>query len=408
MSGVLIILSALAWSYFPIYGHQASGGVFFSYLLYSQIFSAACCLIGAKQPLKTVRRGFQKAPVLTVCMSGVPVLHQCLFVMACTYISTPSATLIFETWPIFVLLVAPFVLGRGKAWINPTIALVAFPLATLGLLATMAGTGENLGYDALLSPNGAFGVLCAISASFVAAFAILKVKFAETIIEDDASVRSAITANFVCRVVPIAPLIIVGLLADLITWERDVIISGAITGVFVHSVSATLGDYGVRLARSAAPLLLFYYSPLLGMFWLVLFYDISIPAISLIGAALIIVANVYSNIRLRRVSLLLTLIVAIAYMSIAYYSEYHIADTLSVMSVLGLFFSVIAGGTLQRTYARALDGTRLLVDQLGKGRSLAAVLRGWSGPISKKMERKTFRKVIYGSFYTARESFLIF
>lgn len=353
-SSLLIFVSALTWSVFSIYAEVGEIDNISVVLLYAHLAATTFFLLAPRKCVRVIRVGFTKAPSLLLFATLTPFLVQVSFILAGGFIPSTFANFIMELWPIMMILVVPKLLGRIENWAPASLKFVAFPLASLGLLA-IAGSafyhnyadGYQLGAVSALA-----GLSLAILAALFLSFAIIKVKLAEFVFPDDNTVSSSLSVVVACRILPIPFLLLSVVLLDQNILDLNAAIYGSLIGFFSLGLSTVLGDQGVRTASSGAPLLIFYYAPLLGAFWLVFFFDAPFPEGLAIGATLIVVANAYVDITIRRLSLILTLFLSMLYVIFTLLVQYEGADTATALTLVLVFFSISSASTQTRVHAR--------------------------------------------------------
>ena len=241
--------------------------------------------------------------ILPCIISGVMTFP--LFSFATKYIDIIPAIIIYEMWPIFLVLINN-VLFRNSKRFRP-LTLWTWFLMTLGLIGfgfVATGQSENVfvfdpGTTVLW--GGLLALLAAITNALSPAFSIKHAEKSREKIKaianmDIDEIYCAMISLFIHRIVAGTMLLGFAIYFDE-TWTTRTVLAGIITGIFITSVSG----FAIRKANLSTKNLgvnaLRYATPLFAVLWLVLFTE---PVFSnwkylIIGVTAIITANLLIN-----------------------------------------------------------------------------------------------------------------
>lgn len=350
----LIFFSALAWSSLPLYGAFGDPGSVIALLFYAHVAALSFAIFAPRQIAVTLKQGLKQHAGLLTLATVLPFGTQAAFIAATFFVPATHATFVLELYPILMMILVPVVLKSQNLETPNSIRFVAFPLGAIGLLIIIASLSIENGVLATTDQIAKLliGTLIALIAAFCSSLGVLKTKLAQDIFGDDLSAKGQIGVLVVTRGLPVPFLFTAAVYLDQPLTDPGVFIPGLTIGFTALALADLFGNHGLRLAKSVGPVLLFYYAPLLGAAWLVLFFDYPLPQGLLIGAMFIVVANAYSNLRLRRVSLVATLFVALAYALFSLSFSFDGLATGEALTLILVFFSIMAAAVQVRIHNR--------------------------------------------------------
>lgn len=301
-----LLFSVFVYSIFPLIGTKAVKQINPVLFIGLAHVSALMALTGVNAVL-LVRRQIARFSVLRSCVatrwfilaalaSGAinAASHACLFA-SFIYISSASATALYEVWPAAAVLLIGRLLPRhylrvaSREWL-----FIVMALAGIGLLIKSA---TSTGTYTLPPPTSiAVGVLLALlSAGLMALSSSLDVVLARRFDGVAAPYLQPVISQNIVKIFSSSGTLIVYFLffrsGAQGVLDSAVLLLAVGTGIFVIAFGAVTYHIGNILAESPAVNVLWYLTPVLSLLWLDVFGVATITAGVAVGAILIITAN---------------------------------------------------------------------------------------------------------------------
>ena len=395
----MILLSAFMWSVLPLYSVWTDGVSIVSIMLYAHLTASAFVIFAPRHVWRVAREGVRHHRSLLFLASLLPFLTQAFFVVAVWFIPPTHATFLLELYPIIMMILVPIVLKSQNLTAPSSIKFIAFPLAAAGLIIVIVSIaqvqGAELQTENLIALS--LGTLAALAAAVCSSLGVLKTLLANKIYEGDLDARGQVGVLVITRALPVPFLLAATLYFDLPLSGWDVILPGIFIGACALALADFFGNHGLRLAKSVGPVIVFYYAPLLGATWLVVFFDYPMPDGLLIGAMFIIVANAYSNLHIRRFSLVVTLFTALLYAVFTLSFEFSGIGTGEALTLILVFFSILSAAVLTRVHHRLIEVTNFIADIcFEKGvEARGSNLDAWADSVAlEPRERHSLKKLV--------------
>lgn len=348
-------IAALLWSTFPL--AVASGVTSYNY-------AALYCLgIGISSlahygylrwrgidPLAVLRRNPRTVLAWGGSAAASITLASFLYYYAMTADDKIESAVLLELWPVASMMFG-WLLIRRMSWQQmPAYAWPCAALAFLGsalLVVDRTGVAEGLSLDR-------YNVLAFFGALFYGLSGNMQAVLGERFDGHDEFDKTALsrffadTGSFGLAVVATPFLSIT---PDL---DRGFLLSALYLGIVIYSLSAFFFNHALRTASSPSINLLFYFSPVIAVFWLGLSGYGDITRFALFGVTSILVANAVASSEYRYApSSAYTLFFVLASgVVVAFYDGFALGPQLFYMQMAAGIFAIIAGFSLTRLHQR--------------------------------------------------------
>lgn len=389
-----LLLSVIAYSVFPLIGTHTVAIVHpvlfigLSHLFALIAISAVTAFLVHRDLLKKTALGLlvSRRFLLLAAGSGIANAgsHASLFA-SFAYISSASATALYEIWPIAVVLLIGRLLPQKYSIIKVRQWLFIF-LALSGVALLVKSATSSSEESSLIHGQNLYGVVLALlSGVLMAISSALDVSLTRRLDALRAPFIQPIIAQNVIKIFSSSATILFFLLLyrpplESIRLDISILSMAAATGVFVIAFGAVAYHIGNILAESPTVNLLWYLTPVFALLWLDLSGAGSITPTVAVGAILIISANLLLTTRADSKSayagtlegLCLSAFFCI-YVSGADNGHYY--DMIAASTAV---FAILAGFMLQRVSEKAQRVSNIAVDLL------EAVIRSTKFTISEK------------------------
>ncbi|MGI3165578.1 EamA family transporter [Pseudooceanicola sp. 200-1SW] len=378
-----IFLNVLLWSLFPLLTMLIGPSRdIWTVAFLSQVVGLLVVwpFAGASAIWTVTRRALRQEPRFFFLMAAASVFLQYFFARSAVIVSGAVSIVILELWPVLAYVFA----GRfiRKDWERPGIGnLAVMVLSVFGLLVTIfpelveARRAQGGQWEVDLSLPGAVGVGFAILAAVASAATILQAELANRV----APVRGMGDAAAMVGALRVAGVVICGLMAvangpefaDPQVWAL-----GLGFGVTGFGLASLLAVYGVNFTRSTSSILLWFLAPPLGLFWVAVIYGGRIEETTLVGFAIIFLANSFLNTaELRRPSFIISLCaLLLSGGAVLYLPALPEPGYFDVITVLVAFFSIFTAFIVSRKTEVFAQEAHLLAEAC-EGCDAAARLR---------------------------------
>jgi len=318
MNAVVIMLgAALLWSFYPMMVALSEGQI--GPALFVLIVHVTCGVSAAlfsfivtKQRrvvwhnLKTLTKSLGFDEWLYLSLIGVvATLFSFCFLVAMESTSKVGAAIIIETWPLLAMFLAPLLIT--KTWdkiqlddyIAGAIALVGVGMIVLGdqknfskIFTDFYGYSQTDDYHSLIGITAAIIGSLAIASSIVLSTEVSN-RISKTVLQEKSfSMNCTFIAEVVRRIValPATFLLMYAYGEDLFTNVEGAIYAG-LTGVLIFNIGNVAISLALLKAKSSNINMLYYLTPIMGVFWLYLIGLGDMTVMILIGGVLVIIAN---------------------------------------------------------------------------------------------------------------------
>jgi drug/metabolite transporter (DMT)-like permease len=364
MSFVYMMFSVLSWSLFPlisVWGINQLG--VFDYILWTYVVGlGATCLL-----LQTLPRSEEMAlpkvsqikgqvlwEIFVGCLS-VLLSFACLLI-AFSYISRASATVVFEIWPIIAMYITPLLIKKGWEKISTrdmTFSILAF----IGVVFLLYPETQNPLFTGGFTLHGWYRLLLPLLGGvFMAVASVMKSRVSYNLENKKYPVASLlkVQAFFSAGVVLLA-------LPFALLWpdKHSVYTPENIMAIFfIGIVTHTLGNvcYTMSVLRAAKPniVVLWYLMPIFAVVWLWLAGEAEITEYIVLGSIFIVTANLIITVRAERsMSYTATMIALLVCGLYTYFVDgLNMDDYYQALSVPIVFYVILVAFMMDRLMRR--------------------------------------------------------
>ncbi len=235
----------------------------------------------------------------------VATLFSFCFLVAMESTSKVGAAIIIETWPLLAMFLAPMLITKKWEKIGLTDYMAGL-IALIGVGMIVLGDQKNflkIFYDfETYSQSDDFHSLVGIFAAIIGSLAIalsivlsteVSNRISKVILqEDDFSMNCTFMAEIVRRIValPATFILLFGFKEDLFT-NFEGAVYATITGILIFNLGNVAISLALLKAKSSNINMLYYITPIMGVFWLYLIGMGDMTIMILIGGVLVIIAN---------------------------------------------------------------------------------------------------------------------
>jgi drug/metabolite transporter (DMT)-like permease len=219
--------------------------------------------------------------------------------------SKVGAAIIIETWPLLAMFLAPLLITKDwnkikfSDYVSGLIALIGVGFIMLGdqknmtqLFTDFQGYSQSDDFKSIIGIGAALvGSLC-IALSIILSTEVSNKISAVVLQEKSHSMNCTFMAETIRRIVALPPtcLLIFAFHEDLYaTWEGIALTS--ITGIFIFNIGNVAISLALLKAKSPNINMIYYLTPILGVFWLYMIGKGDLTPMIFIGGALIILSN---------------------------------------------------------------------------------------------------------------------
>ena len=338
-----------------------------------------------KRILEIIRRNCFNLPIFIAAISR---FNYAFFALAINRIDISVATIVYETWPIFMVILIPRLFKKRYRKITPTI-LGLLIMGFIGFVFVIIGQAG--GFGTLDFSSGSpllIGVLFAIIGSLlsslaaydlklIANFIKLNTRFLEKVKDKNRSSLSPLKMSLFC--VAIAN-VVIGVFSTIMNAGAGFINNESLlmpdwrmvgismfAGFAVAAAGSTMRRYAILITNNSSINAISYATPIFALIWLGVFSFIAVPRSDylIIGAIIIISANLLLNfeasIRPAYKSLVIALWVCGAWVYL--HTSFMILDYFIIVQITSVLFILILSFRMDRLVRRttAEENTALLL-----------------------------------------------
>lgn len=313
-------LSVLIWSLYPLaatIGLQSMGSLEMIFIVY--YFSGFGAIIVTalylwKKKLFKRSIAIQKElgwnAYIPVIVSGVAgILCHAFFIISLTMANKAGVSLIYESWPIIAVIATPFLMR--KSWKEVSLKEFMVSLLALGGVAIIILSDASISFKESMdiSQNFDYTALGGYVLAFAGAYmcAVLVVTKG-TYSENFNSLEDTMAASFISEVFSrVISMFLISI--AFIYLSDDLIISHVnwtatfFVGFIVFVVAGALYTYSLLKTDRPTMHVMYYFVPILAVFWLWIVGEASINSGLFIGGAIVLFANIYLVIEGRKAAL---------------------------------------------------------------------------------------------------------
>lgn len=395
---ISLLISVALYSLFPVFNALSVNEIPpFLYVAKASFFAGVIAsilywLIPSSNNKKTIIQNLKMTNYRWVILSAsLATLAYVALVKSFYLASNTAVTIIYELWPILVLLMFP-ILHYGRFNTLKRIDLVAILLAIMGIYFILMSSDKDVNpFDMVFEFGSQIqGLLLALTASVTMAIAVL--------IKSKAMINKSTDTNDLGRFVSLeivnrfAAAFFAGALS--LIFESDSLskiltLDSSLGFGIIEGIGGLLYWIALSKSRKTTILLLLYFSPLLSFVWLYLLGIAELSSTILFGAIMIFSANILVHYdKDRSLAFSITVFFSIVSCIYCYYtsgSEGILAFSLSTVPTT--LFAILIGFMLQRVSMKDRIQQRLVMQ---------LILSENSGLVTN--EKNVFDKVLLDSF----------
>ena len=369
-----MLVSVAVWSFYPVLSTFALTEISpVELVLFVYLCSLPAAIVISAPHLKQISLQLSEEAnrntVIIIVVNGAiwAALHYCLYT-ALTKAPSVPAIITYEVWPVILILLGPiFFGGRFKRLSSLQWALAA--IAFVGVFIATVETPESLISGKIFSQFADSALLFAVAAAFLQAINTSVFAYVATCFRGLPVFPAAVASETLGRFFSVPVLIVLIYVVDgrplvIGSLSLETILVIISIGVFVFALGSAFYTKALAESQDAVITVLWYFVPVLSVFFLAAFGLGNLTTLSIIGVGLVVAANLF----LCTGSILPNATLgAIAILFISYYATYlttpiGVPHVFEVLNFTGVFFAVLVTFLMDRFQQTAREKTRLTVD----------------------------------------------
>ena len=287
--------------------------------------------------------------------------------------------LISETYPIFAILISYFLLKNNLKTGNILYDWLLIGMSFIGVIILF--TKEIYLLESSLKGIQYYGVLLSVIGTILASYAavlspIMTIQLSK--IQGRSNIRSALGSQFITNLIMFIALLLLSVIfytsehfINLLNYK--VLILALLFGIFVDFISTFLSRIGVAIATSHNIYLIWFLTPIIGIFLLWIFGYGEINATIMLSLILILVPNLLLNLDIEKsFSFKATFIWILLFTIVLFYSQGKSIDNetyFNSANALLVFFALMIGYLINKLNQRSDFRERLFMQFLHKIRA---------------------------------------
>lgn len=297
------MVHVLLWSSFPVLAVLSAGKAdVLSIAFYAQVFGAIVCVPMARSRagLREILADLFRHPVMIFIGAMASLFLHIFFMWSVKVVSSLSALITFELWPVFSLIFAA--LFVRKKWSGLGVGLViSAALGTLGVTLLVIAESEITAPLSAIEGGretgevqASIGIGLAFLASVLTGLTVIQTEVYRRI-SPSISFSGASYTILLCRLISIPVIFGICQVYDADLLNRDAALWGLLFGVSSYSIGSILTIEGVRYSKNIANILIWYFTPLISALWLSWLAGVSIYDIHVLAFMPVLLANILAS-----------------------------------------------------------------------------------------------------------------